>query len=105
MFTLKPRDAERLYLLAIRAREQQHETWEALRLVQQALSGMKNPQRRQALQAQQTRLNLELARVQENQARAPKIHAELEQDRVVRARWIAGTPFVPQAIAEGEDSE
>jgi hypothetical protein len=39
----------------------------------------------------------------ENEARAPKIHAELDQDRVVRPRLLPGMPFTPRKATKSEE--
>jgi hypothetical protein len=42
----------------------------------------------------------------ENAARAPNIHRDLEQDRIVRPRLLLGDPFVPRKKTQSkEDAE
>jgi hypothetical protein len=39
----------------------------------------------------------------ENAARAPNIHKDLDQDRVVRPRLLPGEAFVPRKKASNEE--
>lgn len=92
---LKPEDATRLTMFAMHAREKRHEIDEALKLARNAP---------QAYLAEETkRLETEAARDRENDARAPKIHAELDQASVVRPRLLPGMPFVPKKAASSEE--
>jgi tetratricopeptide (TPR) repeat protein len=93
---LKPEDAAKLTWFAIRAREKRQEAGAALTLAKSALSNEKDAARRRALEEEKTRLETEAAREQENNSRAPNIHKELDQDRVVRPRLLPGMPFVPR---------
>jgi hypothetical protein len=103
---LKPKDAAKLTWFAIHAREKRHESDEALRLVQSALGSEKDSSRQCAFEEEKKRLATDVARIVENEARAPKIHAELDQDRVVRPRLLPGMPFTPKKAARtGEDAE
>jgi len=101
--TVKPEDAAKLTWFAIHAREKRHENDVALSLLQSALSSEHDTSRRHALEEEQNRLEAEVARQEENEARAPKIHAELDQDRVVRPRLLPGMPFTPRKAANGEE--
>jgi len=92
---LKPEDASRLIWLAIRAREKRHEDEEALSLARRALSWEKDAKRGRALEDEAARLEDIAERERENEARAPKIHAELAQDRVVHPRLLLATPSNP----------
>jgi hypothetical protein len=100
---LKPEDAAKLTWFAIHAREKRHESDEALRLVQSAQSSEKDSQRLRAFEEEKKRLETDVARIVENEARAPKIHAELDQDRVVRPRLLPGMPFTPRKVARTEE--
>jgi hypothetical protein len=100
---LKPEDAARLTWFAIHAREKRHEDNDALTLAANALPLEKDPARRRALDDEQQRLQTNAAREQENEARAPRIHAELEQDRVVRPRLLPGMVFVPRKPANNQE--
>jgi len=46
-------------------------------------------------------INEEIARVKENDDRSPCVHADLNQDRIVRGRLLSGMP-VPQHLKQGE---
>ena len=100
---LKPEDVARLTWFAIHAREKRHEDKNALTLAANALRLEKDPARRKALDDEQQRLQTEAAREQENEARAPSIHAELDQDRVVRPRLLPGMVFVPRKPANNQE--
>jgi hypothetical protein len=100
---LKPEDAAKLTWFAIHAREKRHESDEALRLVQSAQSSEKDSPRQHAFEEGKKRLEMDVARIVENEARAPKIHAELDQDRVVRPRLLPGMPFTPKKAARTEE--
>jgi hypothetical protein len=103
---LKPEEANKLTWLAIHAREKRHEADVALTLARSALSSEKDASRRHALEEEQKRLETEAALVAENAARAPNIHKDLDQDRVVRPRLLPGEPFIPRKTANnGEDAE
>jgi Flp pilus assembly protein TadD len=101
--TLNPEEALKLTWLAIRAREKRHDNDVALRLAQGAQSLEKEPQH--AIKDEIKRLKTEAARIEENEARAPNIHAELAQDRVVRPRLLPGMPFTPRKTAKSEEGE
>jgi tetratricopeptide (TPR) repeat protein len=99
---MKPEDAAKLTWFAIHAREKRHENDEAQKLAQDASVQEQDPGRRIVFQAEAKRLETEVAREQENEARAPKIHVELDQDRVVRPRLLPGMAFVPKKAAASE---
>jgi hypothetical protein len=101
--TLKPEEANKLTWFAIHAREKRHEAGEALTLLRSALTSEQNSMRRHALEEEQKRLETEAARDAENEARAPQIHDELEQDRIVRPRLLLGEPFVQRKKANNEE--
>jgi hypothetical protein len=103
--SMKPEEAYKLTWFAIHAREKRHEAKEALSLVTGALSAELDPTRRHALEAEQQRLTTETARAWENAARAPNIHKDLDQDRVVRPRVLPGEPFTPRKAASNEEDE
>ena len=93
----------RLIWLAIHAREKRHETDQALELARNRLHSERDPERRHALEEEKKRLETETARERENDARAPKIHAELDQAGVVRLRLRPGMPFAPKQAENGEE--
>jgi predicted Zn-dependent protease len=99
---MKPEESARLAWFAIRAREKRQEPEEALQLVQSALAQEKDDSRRRAFEEEKKRLETEAARLAENETRAPKIHVELDQDRVVRPRLLPGMAFVPRKTANSE---
>ena len=102
--TIKPEQADKLAWFAIRAREKRQEPEEALALAQKAMAQEQDHVRHRAFEEEVTRLEMESERLAENEERAPKIHAELDQDRVVRPRLLPGMAFVPrkQASSEGD---
>ena len=100
--SMKAEDAVKFYWYAIHAREKRHEPDEALTLLHSAFSSEKDVARRAAFEKEVKRLETDVARRQENEARAPKIHAELDQDRVVRPRLLPGMPFTPRKAANNE---
>ena len=100
---LKPEDAAKLTWFAIHAREKRHESDEAQRLLQSALRSEKDLPRQRAFEEEKKRLDVDVARMVENEARAPNIHAELDQDRVVRPRLLPGMPFTPRKAAGTEE--
>jgi cellulose synthase operon protein C len=101
-FALKPEEAAKLAWYAIHAREKRQEPEEALKLVQSALAPERDHARRRALEEERKRLETEAARQEENEARAPKIHHELDQDRVVHPGLLRGMAFVPRKTAGSE---
>jgi hypothetical protein len=101
--TLKPEEANKLTWFAIRAHEKRNEAGEALALLRNALSEEHDSARHHALEEEQKRLETEAARIAENEARAPQIHNELDQDRVVRPRLLPGDLFVPRKKANNEE--
>jgi tetratricopeptide (TPR) repeat protein len=105
----KPEDAGKLTWFAIRAHEKRQENDEALQLVLHALrsetlKSQNGSPGRDALEKEKLRLKTDVAREAENEARAPKIHAELDQDRVVHPRLLPGMAFTPKATAQNEES-
>ncbi|MFZ1083368.1 MAG: hypothetical protein WAN35_00230, partial [Terracidiphilus sp.] len=104
--TLKQEEASKLTWYAIHAREKRHEDAEALTLLRNALNEEHDSARLHALENEKKILETEADRVAENEARAPQIHNELDQDRVVRPRLLTGDVFVPKKKANiAEDTE
>jgi tetratricopeptide (TPR) repeat protein len=103
--TMKPEDAAKLTWFAIHAREKRHEADEALKLARDAASSERDAARRSKFEAEQKRLETDAARIRENAARAPNIHKDLDQDRVVRPRLLPGEPFTPRKAATSEEEE
>lgn len=101
---LTPQDANKLAWDLIHAHEKRGETTEALELLQQAIAGEKDAARKQALTSEQNKLNEDLARLEENASRAPKIQDAVEQDHVVRPRLLPGMAVpTPKAAADEEE--
>ena len=100
--TLKPEEAAKLTWFAIRAREKRQEMVEALHLMQGARSLERDTEKQKILDEEIKRIETEIAREVENKARAPKIHLELDQDRVVRPRLLPGMAFTPRKAARNE---
>ena len=96
---LKPEEAAKLTWFAIHAREKRHEESDALMLATNSLPLEQDRVRRKALDDEQQRLKTNAEREHENEARAPRIHAELDQDRVVRPRLLPGMALVPRKPA------
>jgi hypothetical protein len=99
---MKPEEVAKLAWYAIRAREKRQEPGEALKLVQNAMVQERDDSRHRAFEEEKKRLETEAAREEENEARAPKIHVELDQDRVVHPRLLPGMAFVPRKTANSE---
>jgi hypothetical protein len=99
---MKPEEAAKLAWYAIRAREKRQEPEEALKLVQGAMIQERDDSRYRAFEEEKKRLETEAARQVENEARAAKIHVELDQDRVVHPRLLPGMAFVPRKTANSE---
>jgi hypothetical protein len=99
---MKPEEAAKLAWYAIHAREKRQEPEEALKLVESAMANERDHARHLAFEEEEKRLETEAARLDENEARAPKIHVELDQDRVVRPRLLPGMAFVPRKKANSE---
>jgi hypothetical protein len=102
---MKPDEAYKLTWFAIHAREKRHEASEALMLARNAAALELDLARRSALEKEQKRLETDAARERENAARAPNIHKDLDQDRVVHRRLLPGEPFTPRKAANGEEEE
>jgi hypothetical protein len=62
----------------------------------------KDATRRSKIEKEQKLLETDAARREENLARAPKVHEELDQDRVVRPRLLPGMPFTARKRANDE---
>ncbi|HEY6263795.1 MAG TPA: tetratricopeptide repeat protein [Candidatus Acidoferrum sp.] len=76
---------------------------EALGYLQAARALEKNPARRNVLAGEISDVKARLRRQQLNAARQPILHAELEQDRLVRPRLVAhATPSAKPAATSGE---
>ncbi len=96
--TLKPSDAARFFLLAVRAEERRHDLQQASTIVHSALGDVHDPALRKPFELEEKRVADEIAREAQNDQRAPNVHAELVQDRLVRTRLVAEKPFRPLEI-------
>ncbi|HTW47563.1 MAG TPA: hypothetical protein VMD92_06435 [Acidobacteriaceae bacterium] len=103
--SLTAEDSAKLDRLAIHALEEQHEWQQALQLAQQAESSHAKSPLAQQFTVERTRLEDLVAREEENESRAPQIHAPLEQDHVVRPRLRPGDAFTPPKKTDEEDSQ
>jgi hypothetical protein len=92
----------KLIELAAAAYERKREYAEASRIVAQAMDIIRDSANREKLEAKQTRLSDTIARVQENDARAPNVHAALDQNRIVRGRLLPGMPLPAKPRLEVE---
>jgi tetratricopeptide (TPR) repeat protein len=99
---IKPDEAAKLAWYAIHAREKRQEPDEALKLLESAMAKEHDHARHRAFEEEKKRLETEAARQEENEARAPKVHVELDQDRVVRPRLLQGMAFVPSRKSNSE---
>lgn len=101
---LRPTQAIRLVQLASDAYERRRDFADAARILSTELAINRNPADRKALVERRKRINLELTRAQENDARAPNVHSEIGQDHVVRPRLSSGVPF-PSDLANSVPAE
>lgn len=101
--SLKPADAARLFLLAVRAEERRRDLAQADTVIQSALADLRDPFLRKPFELEQKRISDELSRQAQNDQRVPNVHAELVQDRLVRPRLIPQHPFMPIEISGKEE--
>jgi hypothetical protein len=101
---LKPEERSKLFWSMLRAREKRSEDDQALKLLAQFLPTEKDATRKTALEKERDRIQLDAARQTENSARAPVLHRQLEQDRVVRPRLLEGMAFTPKKPALFEEA-
>lgn len=87
---LKPREAGRLYLLAVHALERRHDFDRALSLLRQGTDLSQGATQHSTLEAERKRLKAIISLERKNAARAPSIHHQIEQNHVVRPRVAAG---------------
>jgi hypothetical protein len=91
--TLAPAQAARIMELAAAAYERRRDYPNALHVLSMGLSLIHQPALRASLIDNRKHVNLAQARSQENDARAPNVRAELDQDRIVRPRLPATIPL------------
>jgi cellulose synthase operon protein C len=102
--TLRPAQLARLVQLASDAYERRRDFTDASHLVAMALEITYDAANHKVLVEKQKHLDIEVARSHENNSRAPNIHAELDQDRIVRPRLLPGMP-VPTHTAKPTGTE
>lgn len=102
-YFLKPEDRNMLVWSMIRAREKRGEDETALELLNQFRAVEQDVARQNAIEKERDRLQTEMARVAENSARAPAIHKQMEQNRIVRPRLLPGMTFTPRKSTAGEE--
>lgn len=96
---LSPSDAGRLYLLVVRAFEERREFEHALSLARQGANLARGAPQESALHAEEKHLQAIVAVEERNEARAPSIHKQIEQDHIVRPRIAEGT-LVRQEVSQ-----
>jgi hypothetical protein len=100
---LNAAERNKLIWQLVHAQEKRGEEAEALQLLRALKKIETDAARRDALEKECSRLETETARQTENSARAPVLHRELEQDRIVRPRVLPGMAFTPRKSAENEE--
>ena len=101
--SLKPESALKLIQLAAAAYERKRDYADGVRIVTQAMQVIHDSASHKVLQQLEKHLNEDVARVQQNDARAPNVHPDLDQDHIVTGKLLAGMP-VP-ATPQKEDQE
>ena len=101
--SLKPERALKLIQLAASAYERKRDYAEGVRIVTQAMQVIHDSASNQILQQLEKHLNEQVARVQENDARAPNVHPDLEQDRIVTGKLLPGMPVPPTPQKEDQE--
>ena len=94
--------AARLIRLAAAAYERRHDYKSALQLLAQRMPEMSSEDRK-ALEEKKQLIELLQARAQANDARAPDIHPELDQGRIVRPRLLPGMAVPVQSKSSNEE--
>jgi hypothetical protein len=100
--SMKPADAAWFGAHAIRAAEAQRNLQQALNIAQSISAVLRDPSLRKPFDDERKRINAELQLEAENDARAPNVHAELAQDRIVRPGVWSQKPFEPLPAPAGE---
>jgi hypothetical protein len=100
--SLAPKQAARLLELASAAYERRHDYENASHMLSAGQHLIDDAALRKGFQQKQVKLAAEMARAEENDARAPTIHKELDQDHVVRPRLLAGMA-APEKQKKSED--
>lgn len=100
--SLKPEQALKLIQLSSAAYERKREYADAARIISQTIQVLRDDPSRKALNEMQKHVTEEMERVKENDDRAPNVHADLDQDRIVRGRLLPGMPVPPRPRKEDE---
>lgn len=100
--SLKPEHALKLIQLAVAAYERRRDYADGLRIVSQATQVLRDPASHKALKGLQKHINEEVSRVQENDTRAPNVHPELDQDRIVTGKLLPGMPVPTEQQKEDQ---
>jgi predicted Zn-dependent protease len=104
LLALKRADRIRLLELALAIYEKRRDFANASKMVELALAQFPpDDKQRTALEEKRKQIETELARAQENEARAPNIRADLDQDRIVRPRLLPGMPVPAQPAKEDKE--
>jgi predicted Zn-dependent protease len=99
---LKPAQAVKLIQLAAAAYESKREYADAARIIAQGMQIVNDAVGRKTLEDKQKKINEEIARDQENDARAPNVRPELDQDRIVKGKLLSGMPVPARPTQEVE---
>jgi cellulose synthase operon protein C len=97
--------AARLLRSAIAAYRARRDYVKAQQLASAGLRLLTKPEDRTAFQDLEEQINLLQVRSQENQTRAPDIHPELDQSRIVRPRLLPGMPVPAKPKSNAEEQE
>lgn len=100
--SLEPDEALKLIQLVSAAYERKREYADAARILAQALETLREPASQKTLSEKQKHVSDQIARVQENDARAPNVHPELDQDRIVRGRLLPEMPLPARPAQEDQ---
>lgn len=100
--SMSPNDAVKLIRLSSNAYIRKREYSDAAQIITQAQQILRDANSRQVLSELLKHVNDEIDRVKENDDRSPAIHADLDQDHVVRGRLLAGMPTPPRPRQEDE---
>jgi len=103
--SLKPAEAAKLIEHAASAYERRRDYAAASRMLSQGLEIVHDPAGRKALKDKQKQVDEELARAQQNDARAPNIRQALDQDRIVRRKLLPGMPVAISSTQPAEEVE
>jgi predicted Zn-dependent protease len=103
--SLNQEDLEKITRFGIRAYVRKHDLHPAVLIAQRTIPLLHDPAHRTTMIKERERFDLEIARGLENAARAPAIHAELDQDHIVQPRLLPDEPFTPKPSSDKENQE